>query len=152
MQNHGRGRTLQGCSLTTQRGQPNSKGPSWWGRLASASKTRQNLRSRRCSAKKWVFRCANNNSNLLPNRTVIYPANLLSHRQTQLSRQTLAEDMGNKKKTLWLQHAYEQTHVRACTCDSEKTVILTVKFLSLVSSVENHHHLFSPLVTSNLAF
>lgn len=47
MQSHRRGRTVQG--LTTQRGQPNSKGPSWWGRLASVIKTRQNLRSRKCS-------------------------------------------------------------------------------------------------------
>lgn len=78
---------------------------------------------------------------MLPNRTVIYPANLLSHRQTQASVQTLAKNW--RGKTLWLQHTYEQTHVHACVCDSEKTAILTVKILSLIPSAEIHHHLFA---------
>lgn len=64
----------------------------------------------RCRVQKCISRCANNSSDLLPNRTVIYAANLLSHRQTQASAQTLAEKMRGGRKTLWAQHAYEQTH------------------------------------------
>lgn len=61
-----------------------------------------------------LLRCANNGSNLLPNRTVIYPANLLSHRQTHLSIQTLAEDTGEKKDPLAPACVQADAHTHVC--------------------------------------
>lgn len=51
---------------------------------------------------------------MLPNRTLIYPANLLPCRQTQLSIQALAEDIEKTEKTPWLQHVYQQTCAHVC--------------------------------------
>lgn len=121
MQNHRRGRTLHDCGLTTQRGQPNSEGPFRWGRLASVSKTRQNLSSRRCSTENWVFRCVNSSSNLLSNRTVIYPANLLSRRQTQPSIQAVAEDGGGGEDRLAPACVQADTHARMCVWQWENS-------------------------------
>lgn len=43
-----------------------------------------------------VFKYANNSSDLLSNRTVIYATNLLLHRKTEASAQTLAENWWGK--------------------------------------------------------
>lgn len=64
---------------------------------------------------------------------LIYPASWLSHRQTQLSVQALAEEIG-KKKTFGLQRAYKQTRVHACVCAWENCCTHSKAFIPNFSS------------------
>lgn len=97
----------------------------------------------KCRVKNWVFKCANNSSDLLPNRTVIYAANLLLHRCFYSS---ICTDFGWE---LVGERPFGPAHiwVDTCACMSvwqwEKQLYSQVKTLSLIPSVEIHHHLFS---------
>lgn len=81
---------------------------------------------------------------------LIYPASWLSYRQLNCLCRLWLRKWGKKRPS----GSSVCTSRHACThvCVPEKTVVLTAKLLSPISPVENHHHLFSPLVTSNLAF
>lgn len=112
------------CSDCTERA-AQLKGPSQRGRSASVSQAKPNMRSKDAEWRS-EFSDVLTTAVLLPNRTVIHAANLLSHRQIQASAQTLTENFwGEWGKTLWVQHAYEQTHGHAWVCDAEKTATLT---------------------------
>lgn len=123
MQSHWKGQGLQGCVLTARRGQTNYKGPSQQGRSASVSQAKPNMRSKDAewrsefsNVPRTAVTCCQ--TELWFIQQICFYTGELKH----LHRLWLRTGGG---KALWVQHAYEQTHVHAWVCDSEKTAILT---------------------------
>lgn len=79
----------------------------------------------RCREQKWVSRCANNSSDLLPNRTVIYAANCFHTGKLKHLHRLWLRKWGEAGRPFGpSMHMSRHMHT-TWVCDSEKTAILT---------------------------